>query len=70
MNFKGLFLGALNANKDCDLFVGQQGLDREVEEFYKIIIKLNSLSAFVNPERSIAEVTFRSLSYKANQQLN
>ncbi len=53
----GLFEGVLNDNKDCDIMMGHPMLDREESDSYKIKIKLNTLSAFANPERIMATVS-------------
>jgi hypothetical protein len=57
ISISGLFEGVLNENKDCDIVMGHPMLDREESDSYKIKIKLNTLSAFSNPERIMATVS-------------
>ena len=60
-SFSGLFEGVLNSNKDCDILMGHPMLDREESDYYKLKIKLNTLSAFANQERIMATVRFFQL---------
>ena len=51
-----LFRGELNSAKDCDLILARSGLDHEVMVSYNVKMMINTLSAFVNPEKNTAEI--------------
>jgi len=51
-----LFRGELNDNKDCNLILARSGLDHEIMDEYSIKMTLNTLTAFVNPNRMEARI--------------
>ena len=56
-NVISLFRGQLNSAKDCELRLARSGLDHESMETYFIKMMINTLSAFVNPNKKVSEVT-------------
>jgi len=55
-NVGSLFKGELNKNKDCNLILARSGLDHESMDEYTIKMALNTLTAFVNPNKMEARV--------------
>jgi len=51
-----LFRGELNKNKDCNLILARSGLDHERMDEYSIKMALNTLTAFVNPNKMEARI--------------
>ena len=66
-NVKSLFWGELNQNKDCQLILARSGLDHEKVKQYKVLLTLQTLSAFVNPSRMRARVNLTVLDKNDNE---
>ena len=66
-NVKSLFRGELNQNKDCQLILARSGLDHEKVKQYKVLLTLQTLSAFVNPNRMRARVNLTVLDKNDNE---
>ena len=66
-NVKSLFRGELDENKDCQLILARSGLDHEVVHSYRVLLTLNTLSAFVNPKRMQARVNVTVLDKNDNE---
>ena len=66
-NVKSLFRGELNQNKDCQLILARSGLDHEKVKQYKVLLTLQTLSAFVNPSRMRARVNLTVLDKNDNE---
>jgi protocadherin-15 len=65
-NVRSLFRGELDSNKDCRLILARSGLDHELVEHYRVVLTLNTLSAFVNPKRMRARVNVTVLDKNDN----
>ena len=66
-NSKSLFRGELDENKDCRLILARSGLDHEQVEHYRVVLTLNTLSAFLNPVRMRARVNVTVLDKNDNE---
>ena len=66
-NVKTLFRGELDENKDCQLILARSGLDHEVVQRYRVVLTLNTLSAFINPNRMRARVNVTVLDKNDNE---
>ena len=66
-NVASLFRGELNENKDCNLILARSGLDHESMDEYSIKMTLNTLSAFVNPNKKEARINVTILDKNDNR---
>jgi len=66
-NVKSLFRGELDENKDCQLILARSSLDHEAAKHYRVLLTLNTLSAFVNPNRMRARVNVTVLDKNDNE---
>lgn len=52
----GMFYGKLNEEGHCDLVHGKGQLDRETDPNFRVEMKINTLSAYVNPKKMLAKL--------------
>jgi len=55
-NVDYLFKGEMDGNEGCNLVLARSSLDFEVMKEYRVEMEINTLTAFLNPQRAVADV--------------